>query len=74
MLAQYRKRRSMKLYYIVFETSFRKYWRIRKTTNNLDTLDGLMAEIFSLEEEFNCEVVILYWKKIKNKISWFFKR
>lgn len=61
----------MNFYYIVFEKhklsphQTMKSWVIRKTENDMDTVDGLKKEIENLEIESGCQLWILNWKLLR---------
>ena len=55
-------------YYIVFEKHCNittKSYVIRETPNNMDTVEGLIAEIDDLEKEFTCDIWLINWKHLK---------
>lgn len=65
----------MSTYYIVFE-KFQRHntifsWVVRNTPNDMDTYEGLMAEIYKMEDEYKCDIRITNWKKLKK--SWWTK-
>jgi len=63
----------MNTYYIVFEKHFAKLttsyfsWVIRKTPNDMDTVNGIQAEISIMETEYQCDIRITNWKKLNNE-------
>jgi len=55
-------------YYLVFEkhitpTHYTKSWLIRKTSNDMDSLDGLRKEIEALEDSMG-EIWLINWKRL----------
>lgn len=58
-----------KTYYIVFETKKSQNFSIRTTLNDMDSSEGLLNEINSLEKEHGTNVIITYWKELNKKWS-----
>ena len=56
-------------YYLSFKiylsnTETKDCWRIRKTWNDMDTSEGLQAEIADLEKQEGHEFYHLYWREL----------
>lgn len=53
-----------KLYYVVFESNNAKLSKIVKTENDMDTEEGLAAELKKIEYDLDRKVIILSWRPL----------
>jgi len=54
----------MRTYYIVLENNHTISWRIRNTSHDMNTSEGLQNIIKEYTEEMKAEVVITYWREL----------
>jgi len=56
----------MHTFYIILQTRTKKICTFRKTANDLDTEEGLKAEMELIDKEYHGQkILVLDWKKMK---------